>query len=146
DGLLIPTTSVGNSAVFALHAKELIIEINTAQPMELEGLHDSYEPEAIGVRQPIPLVSPRDRIGTTGIPIDASKVKGIVWTDQADSPSPIEPPDAETEIMAGHLLDFLRGEVQAGRLSKNLPPLLSGVGSVANAVLHGLIDSEFEGL
>lgn len=146
DGLLIPTTSVGNSVVFAHHAKQLIIEINTAQPLELEGLHDCYEPQAVGSRQPIPLVSPRDRIGTKGIPIDPSKVKGIVWTDQSDSPSPIEPPDAETDIMAGHLLAFLRGEVQAGRLSKNLPPLQSGVGSVANAVLHGLIDSEFEGL
>lgn len=146
DGLLIPTTSVGNSMVFAHHAKQLIIEINTAQPLELEGLHDCYEPQAVGSRQPIPLVSPRDRIGTKGIPIDPSKVKGIVWTDQSDSPSPIEPPDAETDIMAGHLLAFLRGEVQAGRLSKNLPPLQSGVGSVANAVLHGLIDSEFEGL
>ena len=146
EGLLIPTTSVGNSMVFAHHADQLIIEINTAQPVELEGLHDCYEPEALGARQPIPLVSPRDRIGAKGIPIDLSKVRGIVWTNQADSPSPIEPPDAETEIMAGHLLDFLRGEVQAGRLSKKLPPLQSGVGSVANAVLHGLIDSEFEGL
>lgn len=146
DGLLIPTTSVGNSAVFTHHAKQLIIEINTAQALELEGLHDCYEPQAIGWRQPIPLVSPRDRIGTTGIPIDPSKVAGIVWTDQADSPSPIEPPDAETDIMASHLLEFLRGEVQAGRLSKKLPPLQSGVGSVANAVLHGLLDSEFEGL
>ncbi|MEZ0481689.1 acetyl-CoA hydrolase/transferase family protein [Planococcus sp. SSTMD024] len=146
DGLLIPTTSVGNSVVFAHHAEQIIIEINAAQPMELKGLHDCYEPQAIGSRQPIPLVSPRDRIGTAGIPIDPSKVKGIVWTDQADSPSPIEPPDEETEIMAGHLLDFLRGEVRAGRLSENLPPLQSGVGSVANAVLHGLIDSEFKGL
>lgn len=146
DGLLIPTTSVGNSMAFARHAKQIIIEINTAQPLELEGLHDCYEPQAIGSRQPIPLVSPRDRIGTTGIPIDPSKVAGIVWTDQVDSPSPIEPPDVETDIMASHLLAFLRGEVQAGRLSKKLPPLQSGVGSVANAVLHGLLDSEFEGL
>lgn len=146
DGLLIPTTSVGNSMAFARHAKQIIIEINTAQPLEMEGLHDCYEPQAIGSRQPIPLVSPRDRIGTTGIPIDPSKVAGIVWADQADSPSPIEPPDVETDIMASHLLAFLRGEVQAGRLSKKLPPLQSGVGSVANAVLHGLLDSEFEGL
>lgn len=146
EGLLIPTTSVGNSAVFALHAKELIIEINTAQPAEMEGIHDCFEPGALGKRQPIPLVSPRDRIGTKGIPIDVSKVKGIVWTHQADSPSPIEPPDKETEVMAGHLLNFLRGEVEAGRLGQNLAPLQSGVGSVANAVLHGLLDSEFEGL
>ncbi|MBU9673281.1 acetyl-CoA hydrolase/transferase family protein [Planococcus sp. CP5-4] len=146
EGLIIPTTSVGNSMVFTRHAKQVIIEINTAQPLELEGLHDCYEAEALGKRQPIPLVSPRNRIGSNGIRVDPSKVKGIVWTNQADSPSPIDPPDEETDIMAGHLLRFLRGEVQAGRLSKSLPPLQSGVGSVANAVLHGLINSEFDGL
>lgn len=146
DGLLIPTTSVGNSPVFARYAKELIIEINTAQPLGFEGLHDCYEPEPLGMRRPIPVVSPQDRIGTVGIPIDLAKVKGIVWTDQPDSPSPIEPPDAATAIMAGHLLEFLRGEVQAGRLKKSLAPLQSGIGSVANAVLHGLLDSEFHGL
>ncbi len=41
---------------------------------------------------------------------------------------------------------FLREEVKAGRLSKNLLPLQSGVGSVANAVLYGLCESEFENL
>ncbi|MBT2582778.1 succinate CoA transferase [Planococcus sp. ISL-109] len=143
DGLLIPTTSVGNSPVFAHHAKELIIEINTAQPLGLKGVHDCYEPEPLGRRQPIPLVSPSDRIGTAGIPIDVSKVRGIVWTNQPDSPSPIEPPDRETDIMAGHLLDFLRGEVRAGRLTERLAPIQSGIGSVANAVLRGLLDSEF---
>lgn len=146
DGLLIPTTSVGNSPVFAHHAKELIIEINTAQPLELQGLHDCYEPEPIGRRRPIPLVSPSDRIGMAGIPIDVSKVKGIVWTDQPDSPSPIEPPGAETDVMAGHLLEFLRGEVRAGRLTEKLAPIQSGIGSVANAVLQGLLDSEFHSL
>ncbi|MGM0896385.1 MAG: succinate CoA transferase [Bacillota bacterium] len=146
DGLLIPTTSVGNSPVFAHHAKELIIEINTAQPIGFEGLHDCYEPEALGKRQPIPLVSSSDRIGSPGIPIDLSKVRGIVWTDQLDSPSPIEPPDGETDVITAHLLDFLRGEVRDGRLTESLAPIQSGVGSVANAVLHGLLDSEFHGL
>ena len=55
-------------------------------------------------------------------------------------------PDHETEIMAQHLLTFLRTEVQAGRLTESLAPLQSGIGSVANAVLHGMIDSEFEDL
>lgn len=146
DGLLIPTTSVGNTPIFARSAKELIIEINTAQPSELSGLHDCYEPEALGKRQPIPLVAASDRIGQRGIPVELAKVRGIVFTHQPDSPSPIEPPDAVTEAMAGHLLDFLRGEVRVGRLPEQLAPIQSGIGSIANAVLHGLLDSEFDGL
>ena len=48
--------------------------------------------------------------------------------------------------MANLLLDFFRGEIKAGRLTNNLMPLQSGVGSVANAVLDGFADSEFEDL
>src|SRR5690625_1901334 len=48
--------------------------------------------------------------------------------------------------MADHLLTFLRSEVEAGRLTEKLAPLQSGIGSVANAVLHGMLDSEFEHL
>lgn len=146
DGMVIPTTSIGNSLSFALNAKSIIIEMNSAQSPQLEGLHDLYEPGKQGERQPIPLVKPDDRIGTIGIPVDIEKVKGIVFTDQLDSPSTIVPPDEETVLMAQHLLDFLRKEVQAGRLTERLAPLQSGIGSVANAVLHGLLVSEFTDL
>lgn len=146
DGMVIPTTSVGNSLTFAQHAKSIIIEINTAQPPQLEGLHDLYDPGKQGERGPIPLTKVDDRIGTIGIPVDVEKVKGIVFTHQLDSPSTIEEPDHETEIMAQHLLAFLRTEIQAGRLTERLAPLQSGIGSVANAVLHGMVNSEFEDL
>ncbi|WP_079504152.1 acetyl-CoA hydrolase/transferase family protein [Mesobacillus jeotgali] len=146
DGMVIPTTSIGNSMAFAQNAKSIIIEINTAQSIQLEGLHDLYEPGKQGSRQPIPLTKPDDRIGTSGIPVDVDKVKGIVFTNQLDSPSTIVPPDEETVVMAQHLIEFLRKEVQSGRLTESLAPLQSGIGSVANAVLHGMLDSEFENL
>lgn len=146
DGLLIPSTSVGNSLAFAVNAASIIIEVNTAQPANLEGLHDLYDLEKQGERGPIPLTKADDRIGSVGIPIDMNRVKGIVFTHQADSPSTIIAPDEETEIMADHLLTFLRSEVTAGRLTEKLAPLQSGIGSVANAVLHGMVKSEFEGL
>ena len=44
-GISCLTTSVGNSASFAILAKHVIVEINLAQPLELEGLHDIYIPE-----------------------------------------------------------------------------------------------------
>ncbi len=146
DGMIIPTTSVGNSATFVSQAKHIIIELNLAATEALEGVHDVYEPKAQGERDPIPLVASNQRIGTAGIPVDSSKIKGIVFTKNVDSPSPIVPPDEETEQMAQHLITFLREEVKAGRLTNELAPLQAGIGSVANAVLHGMIDSEFENL
>jgi succinyl-CoA:acetate CoA-transferase len=146
DGMIIPTTSVGNSSIFGEFAKNIIVEINLSQPVELKGVHDIYCAEKQGERSPIPLTKVSDRIGTIGIPVNISKIKGIVFTNQEDSPSTIVQPDEETQIMANHLMDFLRKEIQAGRLTNRLAPLQAGIGSVANAVLHGLIESEFEDL
>ncbi|GAA0479803.1 acetyl-CoA hydrolase/transferase family protein [Salinibacillus aidingensis] len=146
DGMIIPTTSVGNSQIFAEKARNIIIEINLAQSEKLKGVHDIYSLEKQGERAPIPLTDPSDRIGTAGIPIDVKKVKGIVFTSQTDSPSTIVEPDDQTQIMADHLMTFLRNEIKAGRLTESLAPLQSGIGSVANAVLHGMVQSEFENL
>lgn len=146
DGMIIPTTSVGNSSVFVKHAKNVIVEINLSQPQLFKGVHDIYEPGKQGQRSPIPLTTVNDRIGTIGIPVDLEKVRGIVFTAQEDSPSTILESDAETEVMAEHLLNFLRTEVASGRLTNRLAPLQSGIGSVANSVLLGLINSEFDDL
>ena len=146
DGMIIPTTSVGNSAIFAQHAKNVIVEINTEQPERLYRLHDIYDTGKHEGRLPIPLTHVADRIGTTGIPVDMDKIRGIVFTDQVDSPSRIVPPDSKTEAIAGHLLALLRSEIKAGRLTEKLAPIQSGVGSVANSALHGLINSEFHDL
>jgi len=146
DGMIIPTTSIGNSLTFAEHAKSIIVEINMAQSTTLEGLHDLYDPGKQGERDPIALTKADDRIGSLGIKVDPEKIKGIVFTDQQDSPSTIVAPDEETKVMANHLLNFLRKEIEQGRLTEKLAPLQSGIGSVANAVLHGMLDSEFEDL
>jgi succinyl-CoA:acetate CoA-transferase len=146
EGMIVPTTSVGNSMAFVQHAKEIIVELNTLQPESLIGVHDLYAPEQQGERSPIPLTKPDDRIGTIGIPVDINRIKGIVLTEYLDSPSTIVPPDEETVIMAHHLMDFLRNEIEVGRLTPQLMPLQSGIGSVANAVLDGMVDSEFKDL
>ena len=146
DGMIIPTTSVGNSPVIAQHAKEIIIELNIAQPAELEGIHDIYVPGPQGKREAIPMLHAGERIGTPGIQVDVSKIRGIVLSEIKDAPSLIVPPDEETAQIAAHLLTFFRQEIEAGRLTNELAPLQSGVGSVANAVLNGFLHSEFENL
>ncbi|RJS60784.1 acetyl-CoA hydrolase/transferase family protein [Bacillus sp. PK3_68] len=146
EGNIIPSTSVGNSSIFLEKAKNIIIELNLAQPAALEGMHDIYEVGEQGKRLPISLTSVEGRIGTSSLKVSMNKIRGIVLTNMLDSPSTIVPPDEETAIIADHLIGFLREEIKAGRLTNQLAPLQSGIGSVANAVLHGLIDSEFENL
>ncbi len=40
EGGIIPTTSIGNSATFAILADKVIVEINLTQSLDLIGLHD----------------------------------------------------------------------------------------------------------
>jgi succinyl-CoA:acetate CoA-transferase len=51
--------------------------------------------------------------------------------------------DSASELIGGHVLDFLTHEVKHGRLPATLPPLQSGVGNVTNAVLAGLGSGSF---
>lgn len=143
---IIPTTSVGNTASYAILAPKVIVEINTAQPLALEGLHDIFIPTYRPNRMPIPVVTPDSRIGLPYIPIPAEKIAAIVVTEKQDSVSTILPPDRETRQIAGHLIEFLSGEVRKGRMDNRLAPLQAGIGTIANAVLHGLIDSPFHDL
>lgn len=73
DGGIIPTTSVGNSASFAIFAEKVIVEINTSLSESFEGLHDIYIPTYRPTRTPIPLTKVDERIGTTAIQIDPAK-------------------------------------------------------------------------
>jgi len=66
--------------------------------------------------------------------------------DLPDQGSPLAPLDEGSQKIAGHIINFLEEEVRVGRLPTNLLPLQSGVGSIANAVLAGLLHSSFENL
>ncbi|MZP28387.1 succinate CoA transferase [Heliobacterium undosum] len=146
EGHLVLSTAVGNTPIFAHMAHTIIVELNLAQPLALEGLHDLYMPAPHGDREPIPLKHPGDRIGATTLAVDPDKIKAIVVTNQADVNAAMAPADEETATMANHLINFLRQEVEAGRLGPNLAPLQSGVGSVANAVFYGFLDTDFTDL
>lgn len=146
DGGIVPTTSVGNSPVYAQNAETVIVELNLAQPMGLEGMHDIYDPGPRPGRRPIPILRPGDRVGDTVIRINPEKIKAVVLTNKLDDSRPLAAPDAETKQISGHLLEFLNWEVKMGRLPRQLAPLQAGVGVLANAVFAGLADSEFEQL
>ncbi|MEA3422584.1 MAG: acetyl-CoA hydrolase/transferase family protein [Bacillota bacterium] len=146
DGGIVPTTSVGISPQAIKKADKVIIEINTAQPLALEGVHDIYMTEKPPFRKHIPIYKSDDRIGKTYIDCDESKIVAIVESDTPDDVRPLGEIDENSKKISNFIIDFLGKEVEKGRLPKNLLPLQSGVGSVANAVLGGLADSDFTDL
>lgn len=143
---LIPTTSMGNSSSYVAGAKKVIVEVNTSQPVGLEGMHDSYVPLDPPCRKPIPIERPEDRIGTPYIPCELDKIVAVVPCDITDKVRPLGEIDEDAKHMGENLVAFFKKEVAEGRLPKNLLPLQSGVGSVANAVINGLVNSDFEDL
>lgn len=147
DGLLVPSSSIGNNKTWLDQADRIILEVNSWQPEGLAGMHDIYygthKPPH---RLPIPLVAPSDRIGEPFLHVDPAKVVAVVETCHPDRPNAFTPPDAESQAIAGHILEFLDHEVRRGRLPPELLPLQSGVGNTANAVLSGLNRGPYSGL
>ncbi len=143
DGSIVPTTSVGNAVSFAALAKKVILEVNTAVPMDIKGLHDIFLPENYPHRNYIPIISPSVRVGRQTIALDPEKIAAIVFTDIEDAPADIAAPDAKTTAIANLLIGFFENEVKAGRLTDRLLPLQAGIGKVANAVLTGLKNGNF---
>ena len=97
-------------------------------------------------RLPIPIVKANDRVGTPYIPCTPEKIKYIVPCDIPDHTRPLKPIDEDSKKMSQFTLEFLNREIEAGRMPKNLLPLQSGVGNVANAVIAGFVDSDLKDL
>ena len=147
DGRLVPSSSIGNNKTWIEQAERVIIEVNSWQPMALEGMHDIYyglQPPPN--RGPIPLTHTGDRIGTPylkvrprRLPLSCSPIR-LIATARSRLRMKTQ------NRIAGHILEFLSWEVKKGRMPANLLPLQSGVGNIANAVLFGLEEGPFENL
>lgn len=146
EGHLVPSSGLGNNLECIDSAKKLIMEVNSWQSLELEGMADVYRVPRLPNRTPIPINNVGDRIGEAFIQIDTEKVVAVVETDAPDRNSPFKPFDETSKQIAGHFLDFLESEVQAGRLTYDGYIMQSGVGNVPNAVMAGLLDSKFENI
>ncbi|HQR28983.1 MAG TPA: acetyl-CoA hydrolase/transferase family protein [Anaeromyxobacteraceae bacterium] len=147
DGTLVPSSSCGANNVYFEMADKIILEVNEWQDERLEGMHDIISvPGEHGSRQPLPILKADDRKGSQLWHIDLNKVVAVVETNTADRNAPFKAPEEIHKKIAQHILDFFDGEVKAGRLSKHLNPLQSGVGNIANAVLVGLNEGPFENM
>ena len=147
DGLLIPSTAVGNNKTWLEIADKVILEVNTKFPERMEGMHDIYYGTAIPPRRtPIHLTTADQRIGEQYLKVDPSKVIAVVETHKGDRDNVFAAPDANSNTIAASIIDFLTHEMKMGRLPKEMLPIQSGVGNVANAVLAGLLHGPFENL
>lgn len=147
DGRLIPSTAVGNNKTWLEIADKVILEVNTKPPAKMEGMHDIYYGTAIPPRRvPIALTHADDRIGEPYLRVDPAKVVAVVETHKGDRDNVFAQPDANSNLIATSIIDFLAHEMKMGRLPKEMLPIQSGVGNVANAVLAGLLTGPFENL
>jgi len=142
DGSIILAGSIGVAPEVIQNSDKLIIEINTAIP-SFEGLHDIVMSERPPFKRPYLVTRVDDRVGTLTVPCDPDKIIAIVESRMTDRGRPLSPPDEVSEQIAANILDFFQFEVKAGRLPKNLLPLQSGVGNIANAVVGGLAKGPF---
>ncbi|MGO9391083.1 acetyl-CoA hydrolase/transferase family protein [Rhodoblastus sp.] len=147
DGALIPSSSVGNNKTWLDCAGKVILEVNSWQNIALKGMHDVYYGTQLPPhRKPIPIVTASDRIGDAYLHCDPAKIIAVVETNAPDRNSAFSPPDENSRLIAEHILDFFGHEVKMGRLPKELLPLQSGVGNVANAVMEQLQGAPYDNL
>lgn len=146
NGNIVPSSAVGNNLEYIEAADKIILEVNSWQSENLEGMHDIYRIEKLPNRQPIPITEVEDRIGETFIELPSEKVVAVVETNAPDRNAPFKSPDEVSEKIAANFIEFLEGEVAAGRLAYDRFVMQSGVGNVPNAVMAGLLDSKFENI
>ena len=85
DGTLIPSSSVGNNKTWIDRADRVILEVNSWQPSELDGMHDIYYGTALPPnRKPIQILAPADRIGVPHLLCPPEKIVAVVETDAPD--------------------------------------------------------------
>ena len=145
DGGIVPTLAVGIVAEIVQRAEKIIIEINTTIP-SMEGIHDCVGVDLPPNKQVFNILKVDDRIGSTSIACDPRKIVAIIESRKDPVGRYFGPFDEKSVHLAQHLIEFLNFEVKKGHLPKNLLPLQSGVGTIANAVVGGLLHSPFSGL
>lgn len=141
DGELTFTTSSSNSAGFCLYAERIILELNRYHNPILRELHDIYLPQDYPNRGPIDILRPWDRIGTKTLKVDPSKIVCIVETNLPDGVKPFKDGSVVTEAIGHNIVSFFEREYLSGRIPRDFPPIQSGIGNVANAVLGAIANS-----
>jgi acyl-CoA hydrolase len=144
DGSVILSSSVGLSPEALHKAKKIVLEVNTAAP-DYTGFHDIVLPPVLPrVGWPLPLTNVCDRIGTPWVDIDARKVVAVVHSEIPDYPVPFKATNKADAAIAANVVEVLLHCQKWLAWGKRLPPIQSGVGNVANAIVGELYRSPFQ--
>ncbi|MDP4239246.1 MAG: succinate CoA transferase [Bacteroidota bacterium] len=138
EGEMVLTSGVGISPTIAQLADFIIVEWNHNHPKELRGFHDIYQPLDPPCRKEIPIYKPSDRIGSTVLKVDPSKILCVVKTERNDEVGGFSATDAITDQIGANVASFLANELKTGRIPAEFLPIQSGVGNIANAVMASL--------
>jgi acyl-CoA hydrolase len=146
DGSVVLSGSVGVSAEALARARAIVLEVNTAIP-DFTGVHDIVLPPAPPtVGWPLPVTGVTDRIGQPYVQLDPSRVVAVIESQQPDFPVPFRADEAICDRIADQVISFLVECRDRFGWHHWVPPLQSGVGNIANAVIAGLQRSPFQRL
>lgn len=146
DGSVVLSTSVGVSPEALARARAIVLEVNTACP-DLTGLHDIILPPAPPtIGWPVPVTGVRDRVGAPYVALDPARVVAVVESQQPDYPVVFAADEALCAGIARNVIAFLVDCRDRFGWHHWCPPLQSGVGNIANAVIAELCASPFSRL
>jgi len=134
----IPSTSLGQTPAYVDAADELVVEVNAAQPLELQRVHDVHRPSPPPDRDPIPITAPGERIGSPRVEFAPEKLAGVVHTDRPDQPYVFREPTEDDRAIAANLGEFLVDEMERSAVFDERVTLQFGVGSLGNALMGEL--------
>eukprot|EP01080_Neovahlkampfia_damariscottae_P001756 gene1756-525_t len=143
EGGIVLSGGVGISPEVIQRAEKLIIEVNTALP-SYYGMHDIIHCKKPPHRRPYLISRVDDRIGDYEVmDFDREKLVGIVESTKLDNGNDMAPLDEKSKKISDHIMDFFESSSRNGTMPKNLCPIQSGVGNIANAVIGGFKNTNF---
>ena len=138
------TTAGGIVPTIVRLAKRIIIELNRFHSPDSKLLHDVYECAEYPHRQPIPLLSVGQRIGTNYVEIDPKKIVGVIDSNIKEEARGFVDPNADLTRIGQNVVDFFLRDMKAGHIPPTMFPIQSGVGTTGNAVMKAI--GQCEGL
>jgi succinyl-CoA:acetate CoA-transferase len=143
ENWLIPSTSIGHTPAYVAAADRLIVEINEAQPLGLQSLHDVYRQAPPPRRDPVPLSRPDERIGSPKVRFDPAKLLGVVRSERPDTPYSFRDPGEVERAISANLADFLADELERNPILAGAVHCQFGVGSIGNAMIETIEAIDF---
>lgn len=142
---LIPSAAVGHTPTYVAEADHLIVEVNDAQPLSLQHLHDVVTRADPPNREPLRLMDPVGRIGEHHIGFDPAKLEAVVRTEHPDSPYTKRDLTAVDKDIAANFVDFIQDEIERNPIFAEAINFECGVGNIGNALLSAMADLDAGG-